>query len=152
MDISWVIELSVVWMSLWTIVSSTRRIRRLILKFAVTILWSESAMEYALHFRIEFLHFPLSKIWSICTLWVPSGCSQAHMWFFCMWLKMESSYKFTVLTQINKSFPIIDSVLVIWVSANDLWGRIMRNLSNTCIEISKNNNKVMSWYWRDGSM
>ena len=76
------------WMCLWTTFWSIRRPRGLIFKFAVTTLWSKSRLTvgYALHFRIKFLHFPLSKIRLICVLWMPSGCSHACVWFFlCGW-------------------------------------------------------------------
>ena len=63
-----------------------------------------------------------------------------------MWLMMESRSKFAVLTQPNKSFGVIVGALVIFVSANNFWERIIRNFSNTCIEIPKDNNKVMNWY------
>ena len=78
------VELFSAWMSIWTIFWSTRGTRRLIFTFAVTILWSESrsTVDYALHFRTEFLHFPLSKIWSIYVLWMLSGSFQVHIWWF----------------------------------------------------------------------
>ena len=107
-------------------------------------------------FSYWFLHFSLSKIWSICALWMPSGCGYFQVYkstiLRFMWLMMESRSKFAVLTQPNKSFGVIVGALVIWVSANNFWERIIRNFSNTCIEIPKDNNKVMNWYWRNDSM
>ena len=108
-----------------------------------------------LHLQLQFCDLSLDRQWIMLHIFVLSSCIflsvkyGQSMFYECyqgvskstygyfMWLMMKSRYKFAVFTQAKKSFVVIIDVLVIWVSANNLWWEIMRNLSNTCTEIPK---------------